>query len=74
MDVGQEGMGFVWPPRQTDADWRVFGWSSIGWAMVRCAPCGAPVNAELVIQRMGLTRDGRTTTMLRVFCCDADAS
>ena len=26
----------------------------MGWAMVRCAPCGAPVNAEFVRFRMGM--------------------
>ena len=35
-----------------DAGWRSFGWDNRGWALVRCAPCGAPVNAELVRLRM----------------------
>jgi hypothetical protein len=43
-----------------DAGWRSFGWDNRGWALVRCAPCGAPVNAELVRLRMGM-RVGRPT-------------
>ena len=38
----------------------MFGWDNLGWALARCAPCGAPVNAELVRLRMGM-RVGRPT-------------